>query len=537
MPPQPKMSSLVASDGTPLPMPEPPRPANAGADLLSAEMSGWHPALRSADSALLPERNTLVARVRDTVRNNGWASGAVQRYVDQAIGSRFRLRYMSDWRALGFKDGAAGRAWARAVERAFHAWAYDPRCPVDAGGRMSFAGLLGLAFRHRITDGECLLAVQYKDRPGIRFGTCLQVVDPDRLSVPLGRLEDETHRAGVDLDPDGAPLAYHIRVGHPHDRYRRDGALRWEQVPAVTEWGRRQVVHFFEQEQAGQTRGRPMFAAVLDRLRMEGLYSRFEMQRALVNAMFAALIKTNMDPESLLSDEFATYQDAREAFYAKRTIAVGGVKAVHMMPGDDITFPNAGSPNAGFAMFEEATLRNIAAAIGQSYEQLAQDWTKTNYSSARAALLESWKFLSARRGHFAFGVAVQIFALWLEEALEIGAVEMPPGRPDFWEFFPAYTLCDWIGPGRGWVDPTKEAQASAMRMDSQLTSWADEAAEQGKDIEDLAEQLASEQELRREAGLPDPNWMMFQNQAAVPPAESDDPDAADREQRRTANGG
>ncbi|MDT7953495.1 MAG: phage portal protein [Acetobacteraceae bacterium] len=53
-------------------------------------------------------------------------------------------------------------------------------------------------------------------------------------------------------------------------------------------------------------------------------------------------------------------------------------------------------------------LRHIASALGTSAEQLSQDWSKTNYSSARAALLESWKTLIRRRMDFATGVATPV---------------------------------------------------------------------------------------------------------------------------------
>jgi hypothetical protein len=47
--------------------------------------------------------------------------------------------------------------------------------------------------------------------------------------------------------------------------------------------------------------------------------------------------------------------------------------------------------------FEQSLLRYIAATLGVSYEQLSRDYTNTNYSSARAAMTETWKFMQARK--------------------------------------------------------------------------------------------------------------------------------------------
>ncbi|MCO6901713.1 phage portal protein, partial [Pseudomonas aeruginosa] len=123
---------------------------------------------------------------------------------------------------------------------------------------------------------------------------------------------------------------------------------------------------------------------------------------------------------------------------------------------------NAARPNANFAGFEGAMLRNAAAAIGISYEQLTQDWSQTNYSSARAALVEVWRTLSRRRMDFGIGFCTPIYATFLEEAFELGELPLPAGAPDFIEARAEYARAQWIGPGRGWVDPVKEPTGSMI---------------------------------------------------------------------------
>src|SRR5690606_6581458 len=111
----------------------------------------------------------------------------------------------------------------------------------------------------------------------------------------------------------------------------------------------------------------------------------------------------------------------------------------------------------------------------------------------------------ADRHAFAQGFARPIFAAWLEEAIARGEVKLPPGAPDFWEAKAAYCRCRWIGPGRGWVDPVKEAQASQIRMEIGLSTLEDEAAEQGRDYQEIIDQRARERREWAAAGLPDPN--------------------------------
>jgi hypothetical protein len=47
-----------------------------------------------------------------------------------------------------------------------------------------------------------------------------------------------------------------------------------------------------------------------------------------------------------------------------------------------------------------------------------------------------------------------------------GDVELPKGAPDFYDARSDWAACRWIGPGRGWIDPVKEVQASQMKIDA-----------------------------------------------------------------------
>ena len=73
--------------------------------------------------------------------------------------------------------------------------------------------------------------------------------------------------------------------------------------------------------------------------------------------------------------------------------------------------------------------------------------------------------------------------------------------PDFYENRYAYTRCKWIGPGRGWVDPVKEAQACQLRMEIGLSTLENECASQGLDWEEVVEQRLREKNKLRELGL------------------------------------
>lgn len=471
------------------------QPFRAG-DLMAQEMARWTPSPGAPDAEYLPQRDTIVGRIRDLARNSGWGAGAVTREVDAVIGARLMLSAKPDYRALGL-DREWADEFATAVEGRWRLWTLDPRRFCDAGRHYSIGGLFGQAYRHYTMDGDALGVLHWLPDRGGHFATTLQVVHPDRLSNPYGEPDSERLRGGVEIDRYGAAVAYHVRKGHPLDWFDRSGSRnRWERVPRETPWGRPRIVHYFDKPQAGQTRGIARITPVVERLRMLDHYDRVELQAAVVNALLAAYIETPFDPQqveqALSADDLQDWQAYRAAWHKENPVLFGGVRLPTLLTGEKINLLSATRPTNAFADFEAACLRNIAAATGLSYEQLSNDWSKVNYSSARAALIEVWRTLSTRRELFGEGFCTPIYAAFVEELVETRQVELPRNAPPFHLAMAAYVRCRWIGPGRGWVDPLKEAQAAALRMQLGLSTLEDECAEQGKDHEDVLDQLGRE---------------------------------------------
>ena len=225
-------------------------------------------------------------------------------------------------------------------------------------------------------------------------------------------------------------------------------------------------------------------------------YEQSELQAAVVNAMIAAFVETPLDGESIgemFGGSIENYLAARNAWEIR--LQAGSI--IPAFPGDKISPFTPSRPNTGYGQFVESILRHIGAGLNIPFELLMKDFSKTNYSSARAALLEAWRYFNARRQWISTYWAKPVYELWLEEAINRGYVE----APNFYELRAAWTRCKWIGPGRGWIDPVKEAKAAQMRMQSGLSTLEDECASQGLDWEEVLEQLAREKAKIMELGL------------------------------------
>ena len=488
------------------------------AEWRTEEMSDWHPYLDGPDTANNYSRDTIVARTRDLVRNDGWASGAVTRILDGAVGADLRLVANPDYAALSVYDPGFDADWAnefrKVAEALWRSWANDPNKYGDAKRKHTMGQIFRLAFRHRLVDGELLAQLAWiPQRMGYgraKYATAVNLIDPDRLSNPQLVLDTVYCRGGVQIDDLGASVGYHIRRAHQNEWMLGPNQYIWDYIPRETAQGRQVMVHDFDTMRDGEHRpAGGIFTPILSRMKMLAKYDSVELQAAVINAIFAAYIESPFDPNLMqdgMGDTLPQYQADRAEYGSERKIQLGGARISALFPGEKIGTVAATRPAAAFADFEGAMLRNASAALGLTYEQLSQDWSHVNYSSARAGLLEAWKTLARRRQDFAIGFASPVYVAFLEEAIDRGELPLPPGAPDFVEERAAYARCMWMGPPRGWVDPVKEAQAAVLRMDAGLSTLRQECAEQGMDYEEVIAQRGREVAEFKKLGLALPTW-------------------------------
>lgn len=512
---QPRRASALAGGGL--------APYDA-ADVHGEHLGSWRPALWSPDIEVNPYRDRIVARVRDLVRNDGWASGGVTRILDNAIGGNFRPVSKPDYRALAAATGikAFDAVWAEEfgtqVEAHWRSWAIDPGRYSDLQRSMTIPQMFRVGFRHKLVDGDAL-AISYwrPDRvePGrARYATCMQLIDPDRLSNPNLQFDLPNMRGGVEIDADGAAVAYHIRAAHQGDWFVADKTVTWQRLERETKWGRPIVVHDFDRDRASTHRGGAgIFAPILTRLRMLAKYDQTELDAAIINAIFGAYIESPFDPQTVQdalgdTEELMMYQNERAKFHEERRIALGNSRMPHLFPGEKIETVAAERPSSNFKDFEAASLRNIAAGIGVSAQQLSNDWSDVNYSSARAAMLEIWKTMTRRRTDFGVGFGQGFFDVFLEESMAVDDLPLPAGAPEYFEHRAGYGRVTWMGPGRGYVDPVAEKQGAILGLDACLTTLEQEVAESsGEDYIDFLDQRAREIEAMKKRNIPPPQWV------------------------------
>lgn len=495
-------------------------PVSAGYPLAYEGASGsgtyfaeWPAALRSADKDWLPNRAPVTARVRERVRNDPVAASARSRKVNAAVGRGWRVKFRPNARALGI-DIETARQLGADLSTEFQLYAYGHAFASDAERRLTWGQQLRLAVSHIVVDGEALGLAEWAEDEATRYKTRLRLVDPDRLCNPNGRPDRDDLKGGVEFDSWGAPSAYHIRERHPTD-YGGPGQFAWTRFERWTEWGRPQVFHAFEPERAGQTRGISRFAASLKSFRALSRFTDATLQSATVNALIVAFMKSNAGPgavsENFEAKDVREFETWRQDHYKEHPVNLANGAQIPVLPyGDELTLQTASKDVGSFDAFVRSILRLIAASLGVTYEELSMDYSQTNYSSARAAMIHAWSETVALMGLLEDQLVRPFVVAWAEEAFDRGYVQIPDGAPDFYDAVDAFCQIHCIGPGRGFIDPTKEIDAAAARVEADVSTLEDECDDQGKDWEEVLEQRARERAKYQELGLPLPEGALAQ---------------------------
>jgi len=144
-----------------------------------------------------------------------------------------------------------------------------------------------------------------------------------------------------------------------------------------------------------------------------------------------------------------------------------------------------------------AMLRATAAGVGMSYESCSRDYSQTNYSSSRLALLEDRENWKAIQRYLIENFHQPVFEAWLEMAVMGGKLNLPT-----YETQPErYKRVKWCPRAWGWIDPQKEVAAYKEAVRCGFKTQAQVVAEQGGDINELMAERQAELELVDELGI------------------------------------
>lgn len=490
----------------------------------SRETQEWHPSVLTPDEEILGNKEKITARARDLDRNDGYVSGGLDRKAEAVVGAKIRLEARPAYEVMGRNDDWADEL-ANMIEAQFRVWSHDPFMRCDAEMTQQFGGLVKTAYLTYATEGEAAGFIMDLERGG-PFSTAVKMIDPDRISNP-NNLPDNTilkngNRlvGGVEVKAKtGAPVAYHVRKAHPSDTAATMDKFTWLRIPRTGKTGRPRFVHAFSKRRAEQRRGISQLAAIMVPTKMLQRADRATVEAQLLQTIMSVFIESSATNDELRDALAPAGDPSSDPNYAEnlvryrqdKKIKLRGAQVVHGVPGEKAIFNRPSIDHEQYKSFEENVLRRVASKFGLSYPQLAQNWADINYSSARAMLNEIWRSFLDDRHVFTQAFCTPIYAAWLEEAVARGRIPLPAStktarRNFFYRWRTELSMAEWMGPGRGTVDPLKEEKAASEANAAGRVSQQSQAAEQGRDHQEEMNRQRREMKKRKEYGLPEPSY-------------------------------
>lgn len=465
-----------------------------------ANQSGRVPE-RDADSVIVPDLSTLREESQHMLRNNAIAGGAIKTNITKVVGTGLKVKAQLDREVLKLAPEQAD-AWERAAEREFKL-ATETR-EIDAERELPFSLMQGLVFLKTLEDGDLLVNMPRFKRAGSPYSLKLQLIEAARLCNPENKAATARLTAGVEKDQYGAPVAYHVLNQHPGSalRYRSgDTKLTWTRLEAFNPTGAPLALLIKDKARPGQTRGVPYLAPVVELIKQLGRYTDAEVMAAVVSGMLTVFV-TNDSGNPQIGPAPTTENLTGDASLQVDTtgMELGYGSVIGLLPGEKVETVNPGRPNPAFDPFVTSILRQIGLALEIPFELLVKHFT-SSYSAARAALEEAWDYFQRRR-HWLVSVFCQpVYEAVITEAVIRGRLQAPGFLADPM-IRKAWLGSCWIGDAPSQLDPLKEINAAAKRVEMTISTLDEESRRlTGTAWEDKLPQVLKEREILRANGI------------------------------------
>jgi lambda family phage portal protein len=439
----------------------------------------------SADAELASSLTQLRARSRQMVRDSAHAKRAKVLVQNNVVGTGVGMQAQ----VMGTR-GALRTDINAAIEAAWCEWSIGANC--HTGGRLHFSDLERALMGQVFEAGDVFVRLHFRRFGDSQVPLTLELVEAERLPAEIATPGPDNSKAemrqGIEVDDFGRPIAYWIRNRHPGDvRLRGNAVDTYERVPAD------QVFQLCVVDRWPQTRGEPWLHTAVRKLDSITEYTGSELDAARASSYYFATITT---PDA------QPHVDDHEGEEEQPLMTIEPLTVQELKPGEELEFHTPNRPNAALDPFLTHMLREVAAGCGVSYESLSRDYSKSNYSSSRLALLDDRDMWKVIQQWWIRAFRLPLHKLWLRQAVLAGAI--PEISVEQYALHRQKFEAVLFKPrGWSWVDPTREVRAYREAIAGGLTTLTDVIAQtaDGRDIEDVITTRRRELDMLAAAGI------------------------------------
>lgn len=445
----------------------------------SWRVGSWGP-----NAAITYALDELRRKSRDQARKNPYAGAAIDRLVDNIVGTGIVPRSIAARSVAGLSPEDAARieaedaAFRDHLQRLFLAWTDE----ADSIGAYDFYGLQALAVTGMVEGGETFTRLRTRlPSDGLTVPFQLQVLEGDHCDH-LKTDGTSRIRQGIQFSEIGRRTGYWLRREHPGDGSITGRGFEEVLVPASD------ICHLYRARRPGQDRGEPWLARALRTLYELDQYLDAELVRKKNAARLVAFVKKTLDAD----DEELPGAGVLGSGPAEDD----GIGVVEMEPGtvqvlaegEDVTMSDPADVGPTFEPFVREAKRGVAAAVGLLYEALSGDYSQLNDRTLRAALNDFRRAVERWQHHLVVHQWCRpIWRRWIDLALLAGALRLPEGMTHQ----QAYAV-EWVPQAWPYIHPVQDVEGRQKEVQAGFTTRTRIVAQGGYDAERVDAENASD---------------------------------------------
>ncbi|MCG5247973.1 phage portal protein [Methylorubrum extorquens] len=443
----------------------------------------WRVGSWGPNAAITYALDELRRKSRDLSRKNAFAGAAVDKLVDNIIGTGIVPRSIAARSVVGLSEEQAKRVkredaeFRAALQSLFLAWTDE----ADSVGAHDFYGLQAIAVTGMVEGGESFTRLRTRLlSDGLTVPLQLQVLEGDHCDHMK---TDATNRIrqGIQFSAIGGRTGYYLRREHPGDAFMSTGGIDEALVPAGD------VCHLYRARRPGQDRGEPWLARALRTLYDLDQYFDAELVRKKNAARLVAFIKRSLDAgEEGDPGSGPMGSDPADDGVAVIEMEPGTVQV--LADGEDVEMCEPTDVGANFEPFVREAKRSVAAAVGLLYEVLSGDYSQMDDRTLRAALNDFRRSVERWQHHLVvYQFCRPIWRRWIDLALLSGALKLPAGMTRQ----QAYAV-EWVPQAWSYIHPVQDVEGKMKEVQAGFSTRTRVVARAGYDVEQVDAENAAD---------------------------------------------
>jgi len=436
----------------------------------------WRPPMSGPNSA--GNVGTVLARMRDAVRNNAWVGAAIEKRAANGVGVGIQAKQV--WGTPEFR-ALVDALWLAQIKY------------MDADGVSTFYGQQQLAWTEWDEAGEVFARIRAR-RPtdGLPVPMQVQLIESEQCPRDYYGTASNGNaiRQGIEFSSIGKRVAYWMYRSHPGDVTWMDArGNELVRVPAE------QVIHLYRPLRAGQIRGIPRCQAVLVLINTLATTRDNVAERQAIQNLFAGFYTR---PPAAANDSIL---EESKAGVDEDDTPIAGLEPATMQElpeGWDVKFSSPPGAGNDYADFVRTELMAFCARAGIPLEVLTGDLKDISDRALKLVLNEFRRLIEMDQWLYMIPRFCQLVReAWFDAGVLAGKIVVP----NYAELRDEVTAAQWVPQGWPWSHPVQDVDAETKAVRAGFKPRSDVILGQGNDPEETDLQQKRDNERADKLGL------------------------------------